>query len=111
MNPYVKKIPWYLFCGDFNARSPLFGEGDSENHEGRLFNNFLISNHLEQLISEPTHARGDGSQYFIDLICTDQSYLFTETGVLSSLYPHSKRNIHGTLNIGTPRLPPFKRKI
>ena len=31
-----------ILCGDFNARSPLFWEGDSENHEERLFNNFLI---------------------------------------------------------------------
>ena len=49
-----------ILCGDFNAKSPLFWEGDTENNEGRLFNNFLISNHLEQLISEPTHVRDDG---------------------------------------------------
>ena len=100
-----------IFSGDFNARSPLFWESDSENHQRRLFNNFLISNNLEQLISEPTHVRDDGSQSCIDLICTDQPYLFTETGVLSSLDPHSKHNIvHGTLNISIPRPPSFKRK-
>ena len=92
--------------GDFIARSPLFWEGDSETQEGRLFNNFLISNHLEQLISEPTHARDDGSQSCIDLICTDQPYLFKETGVLPSLDPHPKHNIiHGTLNISIPHPP------
>ena len=101
-----------ILCGDFNARSPLFWEGDSENNEGRLFNNFLISNHLEQLISEPTHVRDDGSQSCIDLICTDQPFIFTDTGVLPSLDPHSKHNIiHGTLNINMPRPPPYKRKI
>ena len=101
-----------ILCGDLNARSPLFWEGDSDSNEGRLFNNFLISNHLEQLISEPTHVRDDGSQSCIDLICTDQPFIFTETGVLSSLDSCSKHNIiHGTLNINIPRPPPFKRKI
>ena len=90
-NPIVS-----ILCGDFNASSPFFWEGDSENNEGRSFNNFLISNQLEQLISEPTHVRDDGSQSCIDLICTDQPYIFTETGVLSSLHSHSKHNIiHG----------------
>ena len=59
-----------ILCGDFNARSPLFWEGDSENHERCLLNSLLISNHLEQLIDEPIHVRDDGSQSCIDLICT-----------------------------------------
>ena len=93
MNLYGKKIPLFLsYAGIFNARSPLFWEGDSENHEaseGSLLNNFLISNHL---IDEPTHVRGDGSQSCIDLICTDQPTL-RETGVFSSLDPHSQHNM------------------
>ena len=106
-NSYVS-----ILCGDFNAKSPLFWEGDSENRQGRLLNHFLISNNLEQRISEPTHLRDDGSQSCIDLICTDQPFLFTETGVLSSLNHHSTHNIiHGTINISVPRPPPFKRKI
>ena len=64
-----------------------------ENRERRLLNNFLVSNNFEQLISEPTHVRDDGSQSCIHLICTDQAFLFTETDVLSSLDPHSKYNI------------------
>ena len=36
-----------ILYGDFNARSPLFWEGDSENNAGSLLNNFLISNHFE----------------------------------------------------------------
>ena len=104
-NSYVSNL-----CGDFNAKSPLFWEGDSENRQGRLLNNFLISNNLEQLISELTHVRDDGSQSCIYLICTDQPFLFTETGVLSSLDHHSTHNIiHGTINISVP--PPFKHKI
>ena len=106
-NPSVSVI-----CGDFNSRSPLFWEDDSDTSKGRLFNNFLISNQLDQLISEPTHIRDDGSQSCIDLICTDQPYMFTDSGVLSSLDSHSKHNIiHGRLNISVLRPPLFKRKI
>ena len=63
----------------FIAGSPLFWEGDSENKEGWAFNDFLMSNHLEQLISEPTHVRDDRSQSCIDIICTDQPYIFMVT--------------------------------
>ena len=52
-----------ILCGDFNARSPLFWEGDSENNAVVYF---LISNHLEQLIDEPTHVSDDGSQSCLD---------------------------------------------
>ena len=106
-----------ILCGDFNARSPIFWEGDNENYEGGLLNNLLISNHLEQLICEPTHIRDGGSQSWIDLIITDQPYIFTETGVLPSLDLHSKHNIiHGALNVNIPPPPPpppppYKRKI
>ena len=109
MNPVRKENPTvFILWGDFNARSSLFWEGDSENHEGRLFNNFLISNHLEQLIDEPTHVHDDGSQSCIDLICTDQPSTFMETGVLSSLDPpHSKHNIiRGSVNESIPCPPP-----
>ena len=70
-----------ILCGDFNARSPLFWEGDVENKEGRLFDIILISSHLVQLINEPTHVRADGSLSCIDLICTDQPFTFMVTGV------------------------------
>ena len=101
-----------ILTGDFNARSPLFWENDAENREGRVLNNFLMSNNLEELINEPTHIRDNGSQSCIDLICTDQPYIFTETGVLPSLDPHSKHNIiHGSLNFHNPCPPPYKRKI
>ena len=101
-----------ILTGDFNARSPLFWEHDIETREGRVLNNFLLSNNLEELINEPTHIRDDGSQSCIDLICTDQSYLFTDSGVLPSLDPHSKHNIiHGSLNFHIPCPPPYKRKV
>ena len=31
----------FILCWDFNARSPLFWEGDSENNAGHLLNNFF----------------------------------------------------------------------
>ena len=61
-----------ILSGDFNARTPLFWEGDSESREGKLFSELIISNNMEELIKEPTHIRDDGSQSCIDLICTDQ---------------------------------------
>ena len=101
-----------ILSGDFNARSPLFWEGDSDSREGALFSQFLISNHMDELIKEPTHIRDDGSQSCIDLICTNQPFLFVDSGVLPSLDPHSKHNItHGRLNFHTPSPPPYKRRI
>ena len=67
---------------------------------------------MEELIKEPTHIRDDGSQSCIDLICTDQPYLFVDSGVLPSLDSHSKHNIvHGRLNFHSPSPPPYKRRI
>ena len=101
-----------VLTGDFNARSPLFWENDTDTREGRLFNDFILSNNVEELINEPTHIRDDGTQSCIDLICTDQPFMFTETGVLPSLDTHSKHQIiHGNLNFSVPCPPPYKRKI
>ena len=101
-----------ILSGDFNARSPLFWEGDSGTKEGEILSQFLISNNMEELINEPTHIRDDGSQTCIDLICTDQPFLFVDSGVLPSLDPHSKHNIiHGRLNFLAPSPPPYKRRI
>ena len=67
---------------------------------------------MEELINEPTHIRDNGSQSCIDLICTDQPYLFVESGVQPSLDPHSKHNIvHGRLNFHSPSPPSYKRRI
>ncbi len=101
-----------IICGDFNARSPLFWECDTVTREGEIFSNFLISNNMEELINEPTHIRDNGSQSCIDLICTDQPFLFVDSGVLPSLDPHSKHNIiHGRLNFHSPSPPPYERRI
>ena len=101
-----------IISGDFNARSPVFWEGDAETREGGLFSEFFISNNLTELINEPTHIRDDGSHSCIDLIWTDQQYLFTDSGVLPSLDSHSKHNIiYGHVNFSFPCPPPYKRKI
>ena len=47
-----------------------------ETREGCILSNFLLSNNLEELINEPTHIRDDGSQSCIDMLCTDQPYIF-----------------------------------
>ena len=101
-----------ILSGDFNARSPLFWEGDNGTKEGEILSQFLISNNMEELINEPTHIRDDGSQTCIDLNCTDQPFLLVDSGVLPSLDPHSKHNIiHGRLNFLAPSPPPYKRRI
>ena len=101
-----------VLAGDFNARSSLFWENDIENCEGHAFGDFVITNNLEELINEHTQLRNDGSQSCIDIICTDQPFMFTESGVLPLLDAHSKHQIvHGTLNINVPCPPPYKRKV
>ena len=85
-----------VICGDFNARSPLFWENDTGTKEGEIFNNFIISNNMEELINEPTHIRDNGSQSCIDLICTDQPYLFVESGVKPSLELDTSRSWYRT---------------
>ena len=86
-----------IICGDFNARSPVFWEGDSENNEGRLLNDLLISNSLEQLICEPTHVRDDGSQSLHRLNLHRPAIHVYSLCFFSSLDSHSKHNIiHGT---------------
>ena len=65
-NPVVTIITGYC-----NARFPLFSVSFSQNR-GRVLNNILISNNLEEVIDEPIYIRDDGSQSCIDLICTDQ---------------------------------------
>ena len=74
-----------ILSGDFNARSPFFWEGDSATKEGELFSEFLISQNMDELINEPTHIKDNGSQSCIDLICTNQPFLFADFGVLPSL--------------------------
>ena len=100
-----------IISGDFNARSPLFWDGDPTTREDTKFSKFLIANGMEQLIDEATDIHGSG-QSCIDLICTDHPYMFVDSGVLPSLDSHSKHDIiHGRLNFHSPSPPPYRRCI
>ena len=109
MNLYGKKIPLFLsYAGTLMQGLHYFGKVILKITRSVYF---LISNHLEQLIDEPTHVRDNCSKSCLDLICKDQPFTFMESGVLSSLDPHSKHNIiHGTLNVSRPRLHPTSVK-
>ena len=108
-----------IFAGDFNARSPIFWENDSENQEGRIFSNFLISNNLEELINEPTHIRNDGSHALIlfvlinltffqrlesypVLILTQNTISFMDLLVFSHLVPFHIKGRSGILDLQRP---------
>ena len=101
-----------ILTGDFNARSPFFWENDADTKEGQVLCELAISNHLEELICEPTHIRDDGSQSCIDLIFTDQKYAFTNVQVIPHSESQSKHLIvHGKINFSVPCPPPYKGKI
>ena len=101
-----------ILTGDFNARSSYFWEDDTDTREGQTLCELSISNNLEELISEPTHIRDDGSQSCIDLIFTDQKYAFTDVQVIPHSEAQSKHLIvHGKINFSVPCPPPYRRKV
>ena len=87
-----------VLTGDFNARSSLFWENDTDTRAGHLLSELAIVNNLGELVSEPTHIRDDGSQTCIDLIFTNQSFAFMNVDVI----PHPERQskhliVHGKI--------------
>ena len=101
-----------ILTGDFNARSSFFWEEDPDTSEGQRLCELGISHSLEELISEPTHIRDDGSQSCIDLIFTNVKHAFTHVEVLPHPVIQSKHMIvHGKLSFSVPCPPPYKRKI
>ena len=85
-----------VLSGDFNARSPFFWVNDADTTTGCILCGVSISNNLEQLVNEPTHNRDDGTQIWIDLICTNQKYAFTNIEVLPRSVSQSNHLIlHG----------------
>ena len=70
----------------------------SEEIPGRMIANFANTINLQQLINEPTHLpRGDIATC-IDLIFTNQPYLFVDSGVIPSPEDKCKHQIiHGKL--------------
>ena len=57
-----------------------------------LIDEFIETNNLHQLISEPTNIRGN-SMSCIDLIMTDQPAYVVETGVRPSLDNHCQHQL------------------
>ena len=102
-----------ILTGDFNARSPLlWADERSQTPEGKDLADFCTFNCLEQLVKEPTHIPNDTTQTCIDLILTNQPYLFVDSGVIHSPDPLLKHQIiFGKLNFNVPSPPPYKRKI
>ena len=102
-----------ILSGDFNSRSPLIWAGETtEEIPGRMIANFANTNNLEQLINEPTHLpRGDIATC-IDLIFTNQPFLFVDSGVLPSPDEKCKHQIiHGKVNFEVPTPPKYVRKM
>jgi len=90
--------------GDFNARSPLFWDGETvETAAGKKLSDFMMLNSLEQLIDEPTHFPRDDIATCIDLIFTDQAYAISDSGVIPSPDPKCKHQlIHGNIDVCVP---------
>ena len=66
---------------------------------------------MTQLIDQPTNLESRGISC-VDLIITDQPYLFIDYGFHSSLDNCCHLQIiHGKVNISIPSPPPFKRRI
>ena len=63
-----------VLTGDFNARSSFSWENAADTRGGRLLSEISTLNNLEELVSEPTHLRDDGTQTCIDFICTHQPF-------------------------------------
>ena len=102
-----------ILAGDFNARSPLLWEHESsQTPEGRDLADFCTLNCLEQVIKEATHIPNDNTHTCIDLVLTNQPFLFVDSGVIHSPDPLLKHQIiFGKLNLNVPSPPPYKRKV
>ena len=102
-----------ILTGYFNARSPLlWADEHAQTPEGKDLADFCTLNCLEQLIKDPTHIPNPHTHTCIDLILTNQPFLFVDSGVIPSPDPLLKHQIiYGKLNLNVPCPPPYKRKI
>ena len=108
---HVENPSYVIITGDFNCRSTQWWENDIVNNEGKLFEPMTADNGLHQLISEPTHLKGD-SKSCIDLIFTDQPNLIIESGVHPSLHEQCHHEIvYDKLSVSNIALPPYTSKI
>jgi hypothetical protein len=89
----------YIQVGDFNAKDVRWGFTVRNNALGHRLFDFVSDQGAEQLIKEPTRITRD-SESLLDLIITNMSGLFTESGTLPPLYESCDHCIiHGKLNM------------
>ena len=80
-NPLIVPI-----TGDFNVKSRSWLKNNLAMSERTQIDSLNISYGLSEIISDPTHILPK-SFFCVDLICTYQSNLVTESGVHSYLHP------------------------
>ena len=102
-----------ILAGDFNARSPILWSGETkEEIPGKMIANFANINGLDQLIDGPTHLPRDDIATCIDLIFTDQPFLFVDSGIIPSPDERCKHQlIHGKINLEVPVPPKYMRRM
>ena len=100
-----------IYFGDFNAHSSEWWTGDDTDYEGSELLHCFTTNHLQQLVIEPTYLVGDNKSC-IDLVLTDQPNLVTNCEIIPSLHTNCHHQINQvTLNIRSPSPPPFNRRV
>ena len=101
-----------IITGDMNAKHSEWYSADRTCHNGRLFKTFFESNNYTQLISEPTHYDTfHQTESCLDHIFTNTPNLFVEAHTTPKISNCDHSPIVGLLNINTPRLSTYKRKI
>ena len=97
--------------GDCNSRCKQWWPEDNQDYQGIALDEFIVSNALFQLIDQPTHIL-ENSKSCIGLIITNQSSLFVESGVHSSLFRACHHVIiFGEVAVSIPHPPPYKRRM
>ena len=104
--------PYYIIItGDFSCRSPHWWKDELENEEGRIFESFTAELGLQQLVCEPIHFTGE-SKSCPDLIFTNQSNLFLDTGVHPTLHEQYHHHVvFAKITAYNLTPPPYKRKL
>ena len=101
-----------FFTGDFNAHSQLWYPDGISTPEGEGIENFILSQGLHQIISEPTHFVPNKNPTCIDFIITDQPNLILDSGTRSSPDNFCHHQIiYCKANFCLPPPPPYEREI
>ena len=105
-NPFL-----VVLLGDFNAKSSNWCKNDTTTTEGKAIENITSQFGLHQMTDEPTLIL-ESSSSCIDLICTSQPNLITESGVHPSLHPNSHHQIiFAKFNLEIHYPPPYFREV